>query len=261
LDQAQEAKKRHLAAKLLLQPNQRVLDIGCGWGGLALDIARAHEVSVEGITLSHEQLAVAKARASDEGLDDAVRFHLEDYRNVRGQFERIVSVGMFEHVGIPYYDEFFRKIYDLLAPDGVALIHSIGSITDPGMGNRWIQKHIFPGGYTPALSDVWPAIETSGLIVTDVEILRLHYAETLKHWRERFVTNWAQIAHLYDERFKRMWEFYLAACEMSFRHGLLMVFQIQLAKRLDAVPLTRDYIYQAEHNGAAGIRDAGERAA
>jgi cyclopropane-fatty-acyl-phospholipid synthase len=247
LAEAQLAKKRHIAAKLLLESGQRVLDIGSGWGGLALYLAEQCGVNVTGITLSEEQLALAGQRAESKRLGSRVSFRLQDYRAVSERFDRIVSVGMFEHVGVGYYATFFRKVTDLLADDGVMLLHSIGRVDGPCATNPWIAKYIFPGGYVPALSEVLPAIERSGLIVTDVEILRLHYAKTLKAWRERFLARQDEALACYDERFCRMWEFYLAACEVGFRHGGLMVFQIQLAKRFDAVPLTRDYI---------GVREA-----
>jgi len=246
LDDAQLAKKRHIAAKLLLEPGHKVLDIGSGWGGLALYLAEQCGAEVTGVTLSKEQLGIAQARSSAKGLERSVDFRLQDYRAVQGQFDRIVSVGMFEHVGIGYYDAFFSKVSDLLIDDGVVLLHSIGCINGPAATNPWISKYIFPGGYTPALSEVLPAIERSGLMVTDIEILRLHYAETLRAWRERFVSQNTDARAIYDERFCRMWEFYLAACEAGFRHGGLMVFQIQLAKRINTVPLTRDYIADRE---------------
>ncbi|HET9902973.1 MAG TPA: cyclopropane-fatty-acyl-phospholipid synthase family protein [Xanthobacteraceae bacterium] len=246
LDDAQLAKRRHLAAKLLVGRGQRVLDIGCGWGGLALYLAEMCGAKVTGITLSQEQLAVARGRAEEKGLSGAAEFALRDYRDVTGEFDRIVSVGMFEHVGVGYYDAYFRAVAARLKPDGVALIHSIGRPEGPGITNPWIAKYIFPGGYIPALSEVLPAIEKAGLLVTDIEILRLHYAETLKAWRERFLAHREEVERLYDARFVRMWEFYLAASEMSFRHQNLMVMQIQLAKRQDAVPLTRDYIAREE---------------
>jgi len=242
LEQAQEAKKAHLAAKLLLGPGQRVLDIGCGWGGLALTLARIGQGQVTGITLSAEQLAVARRRAETAKLDHRVSFGLQDYRALTGKFDRIVSVGMFEHVGTPYYQAFFNKIADLLTEDGVAVIHSIGRMDGPGVTNAWIRKYIFPGGYVPALSEVLPAVERAGLWITDIEILRLHYAETLRHWRARFTANLDVIREKYGERFCRMWQFYLTASEASFRHDGLMVFQLQLARSVDAVPLTRDYI-------------------
>ena len=250
LDEAQAAKRRHVVAKLLLQQNQRVLDIGSGWGGLAIEMAKQADVQVDGVTLSKEQLQCARERAEAAGVAQNVHFELKDYRQLDRLYDRIVSVGMFEHVGAPYYRGFFQKLSELLAPGGIALIHSIGSIDGPGFGNAFMRKYIFPGGYIPALSEVFPAVEDSGLVMTDVEILRLHYAETLRHWRERFLRNWDSIKHLYDDKFKRMWEFYLAGCEMSFRYGGLMVFQLQLAKDLEAVPLTRDYIYEEEHASA-----------
>jgi cyclopropane-fatty-acyl-phospholipid synthase len=246
LEEAQLAKKRHIAAKLLVEPGHRVLDIGSGWGGLALYLAEQCGAAVKGITLSDEQLAIARNRAQHRRLAGSVEFNLRDYRSVTGRFERIVSVGMFEHVGVGYYDAFFSKVSDLLTDNGVMLLHAIGSSDGPGATNPWMAKYIFPGGYTPSLSELLPAIERAGLIVTDIEILRLHYAETLRAWRERFLARRDEAKTLYDERFCRMWEFYLAGCEAAFRHGGLMVFQIQLAKRHDAVPLTRDYIAQRE---------------
>jgi cyclopropane-fatty-acyl-phospholipid synthase len=247
LEQAQAAKKAHIAAKLLLGPGQRVLDIGCGWGGLGLSLADAAPAArVHGITLSREQLAVAQRRAEEGGVDDRVRFELCDYRDVEGPFDRIVSVGMFEHVGRPNYQAYFDRIAELLTDDGVALVHSIGRREEPSITNPFIAKYIFPGGYIPSLSEVLPAIERAGLFVTDLEILRLHYAETLKEWRRRFTAQRAEIAQLYDERFCRMWEFYLASSEIAFRHAGHMVFQVQLSRRIDAVPLTRDYIASAE---------------
>lgn len=246
LEEAQLAKKRHIVAKLLVEPGHRVLDIGSGWGGLSLYLAEQCGASVTGITLSDEQLAIARSRAQHRRLAESVEFDLRDYRSVGGRFDRIVSVGMFEHVGVGYYDAFFSKVSDLLTDSGVMLLHAIGSSDGPGATNPWMAKYIFPGGYTPALSEVLPAIERAGLIVTDIEIFRLHYAETLQAWRERFLARRGEAKMLYDERFCRMWEFYLAGCEAAFRHGGLMVFQIQLAKRHDAVPLTRDYITQRE---------------
>ena len=245
LDEAQAAKKRHIAAKLLLKPGQRVLDIGSGWGGLALTLAADAGVEVTGITLSRDQLAVAQSRARSRGLDDRVAFALQDYRDVQGRFDRIVSVGMFEHVGAPNYQAYFDAIARSLNDDGVALIHAIGHLDAVGTTQPWIAKYIFPGGYTPALSEVLPAIERAGLWVTDIEILRLHYAETLKAWRANLAARRDEIAALHDERFCRMWEFYLAISEAGFRHRGCMVFQIQLAKRVDTVPLTRDYMVAA----------------
>lgn len=246
LDEAQLAKKRHIAAKLLIKPGQHVLDIGSGWGGLALYIAKFCGAEVTGVTLSEEQISVARGRAQQENLGARVKFRLQDYRAVSEPFDRIVSVGMFEHVGVNYYPAFFKKSAQLLASDGVMLLHSIGRMDSPGATNPWMAKYIFPGGYAPALSEVLPAIERAGLVVTDIEILRLHYADTLRAWRERFLARRDEARGLYDERFCRMWEFYLAACESAFRYSGLMVFQIQLAKRQDAVPLTRDYIGQRE---------------
>ena len=243
LDAAQAAKKRLIAAKLLLdRPGLRVLDIGCGWGGLALTLAREHGAHVTGITLSAEQLAIARARAQAEGLSHRVSFELRDYRLEDGRYDRVVSVGMFEHVGPNNYDGFFATVRRCLRPDGIALLHAIGNSGPPSTTNPWLAKYIFPGGYSPALSEVFPALERSGLIATDIEVLRLHYATTLRHWQARFAANRAAIARLYDERFCRMFEFYLAGCELAFRHGGEMVFQIQMAARLDAVPLARGYL-------------------
>ncbi|SFL62005.1 cyclopropane-fatty-acyl-phospholipid synthase [Bradyrhizobium sp. NFR13] len=246
LDDAQLAKKRHLAAKMLIEKGQRVLDIGSGWGGLGLYLAEMAGANVTGVTLSTEQLQVAKARAVEKNLTDRAKFLLQDYRDVPGPFHRIVSVGMFEHVGVDHYDTFFKRCAELLTTDGVMVLHSIGRPEGPGITNPWVAKYIFPGGYIPALSEVLPAIERAGLLVSDVEILRLHYAETLKAWRERFMARREEAVRLYDERFARMWEFYLAASEMSFRMQNVMNFQIQLTKRQDVVPFTRDYIGQEE---------------
>jgi cyclopropane-fatty-acyl-phospholipid synthase len=246
LDDAQLAKKRHLAAKLLLAPGKHVLDIGCGWGGLALYLAGLGGARVTGITLSQQQLARARARANEQALSDLVDFRLQDYRDVPDRFDRIVSVGMFEHVGVGFYDTFFAKCASMLADDGVMLLHSIGRSEGPNVTNPWIAKYIFPGGYIPALSEVLPAVERNGLLVTDIEILRLHYAETLKAWRQRFLAHREGVEKLYDARFVRMWEFYLACSEMSFREQTLMVLQIQLTKRQDVVPMTRDYIMREE---------------
>jgi cyclopropane-fatty-acyl-phospholipid synthase len=246
LDDAQLAKKRHLAAKLLLTKDHTVLDIGCGWGGLALYVAEFLGARVTGITLSQQQHAYASMRAVEKGLSGKLAFRLQDYRDVKNKFDRIVSVGMFEHVGVGFYDSFFRSCGALLEEDGVMLLHSIGRSEGPNVTNPWIAKYIFPGGYIPALSEVLPAVERAGLLVTDIEILRLHYAETLKAWRERFLAHREQAERLYDERFVRMWEFYLAASEMAFREQAMMVFQMQLTKRQGIVPLTRDYITREE---------------
>jgi cyclopropane-fatty-acyl-phospholipid synthase len=258
LDTAQLNKKRHLAAKLLLKPGQRVLDIGSGWGGLALYLARECGVEVTGLTLSTEQHKLATQRAAAAGLSDRVRFHLRDYREETGTYDRIVSVGMFEHVGIVQFRTFFDKVKGLLAEDGIAMLHAIGRGDGPGVTNPWIRKYIFPGGYSPALSEVLPVVEKSGLWVTDIEILRLHYAETLRAWQRRFQANREEIRKLYDERFCRMWEFYLAGAEVTFRRHEYMVWQMQLSRTIDAVPLTRDYIVDWER--AHGAEKA-ERAA
>ena len=243
LEIAQENKKRHIAGKLLLAPQMRVLDIGSGWGGLALHLAATTGADVTGLTLSREQLRAAEERAQATGLAEQVRFHLRDYREETGTYDRIVSVGMFEHVGVGYYKAFFSKLKTLLRPDGIALIHSIGRMDGPGLTNPWLRKYIFPGGYVPALSEVLPIIETLGFWVTDIEILRLHYADTLKEWHVRFERHRGEIADLYGEEFCRMWELYLVSAEMQFRHEKTMVFQLQLAKAVDAVPITRNYMF------------------
>jgi cyclopropane-fatty-acyl-phospholipid synthase len=252
LDDAQLAKKRHLAAKLLMEPDRRVLDIGCGWGGMGLYLAETAGADVTGVTLSQEQHAIANERAAEKGLTDRARFNLQDYRDTEGPFDRIVSVGMFEHVGVNHYETFFRKSAQLLSGDGVMMLHSIGRSEGPGITNPWISKYIFPGGYIPALSEVLPYIEKAGLLVTDIEILRLHYAETLKAWRERFLAHREEVERIYDQRFERMWEFYLASSEMSFREQNMMVFQIQITRRQGIVPMTRDYIAREERR----LRDA-----
>jgi cyclopropane-fatty-acyl-phospholipid synthase len=247
LEEAQIAKKRHIASKLLLdRPDLKVLDIGCGWGGLALDLARDAGANVLGVTLSEEQVAVARQRSEKARLAERCRFELADYRALSGTYDRIVSVGMFEHVGLPHYRQFFAKVRQLLADDGVMLLHTIGRLDGPGSTNPWIAKYIFPGGYVPSLSELTRAVEKSGLLITDIEILRLHYAKTLAEWRRRFQAQRAEIAKIYDERFCRMWEFYLAGAEMAFRHDNEVVFQVQLTKRQDALPLTRDYMLDAE---------------
>jgi len=246
LDDAQLAKKRHLAAKLLIRRGERVLDIGSGWGGLGLYLAEMTGANVVGITLSTEQLEASNARAAERNLAQSAKFLLHDYRDVAGPFERIVSVGMFEHVGVDFYETYFKRCVDLLTDDGVMVLHSIGRSEGPDATNPWIKKYIFPGGYIPALSEVLPAIERAGLLVCDIEILRLHYAETLRAWRERFLARREEAVQLYDERFARMWEFYLACSEMSFRKQNMMNFQIQLTKRQGMVPITRDYIGREE---------------
>jgi cyclopropane-fatty-acyl-phospholipid synthase len=246
LDDAQLAKKRHLAAKLLLRPGQRILDIGSGWGGLALYLGEVAGGRVTGVTLSEQQLRVARQRADEKKLSNRVEFRLQDYRDVAESFDRIVSVGMFEHVGVDYYDQFFRHCAEILKDDGVMVLHSIGRSEGPTSTSPWIRKYIFPGGYIPALSEVLPAIERAGLLVNDIEILRLHYAETLKVWRERFLAHAEEAERLYDKRFVRMWEFYLATSEMSFRKHAMMNMQIQLTRKQGIVPMTRDYIAREE---------------
>jgi cyclopropane-fatty-acyl-phospholipid synthase len=256
LEDAQVAKQRHIAAKLLLAEGQRVLDIGCGWGGLARRLALEAGVRVDGITLSPAQIEVAQRRAEAMGLAARVRYSLTDYRDAIGPYDRIVSVGMFEHVGRPNYRTYFEQVRRLLADDGVAVIHAIGRFDGPGVTQPWIARHIFPGGYIPALSETLAAVERAGLVVTDVEILRLHYAETLAAWRRRFLAAREEICELAGERFCRMWEFYLAASEVGFRYAGHMVFQLQLARKIDAVPLTRDYIGEGERDLAARRRIA-----
>ncbi|MDR6305281.1 cyclopropane-fatty-acyl-phospholipid synthase [Nitrobacter vulgaris] len=246
LDDAQLAKKRHITAKILVERGHNVLDIGSGWGGLSLYLAEMTGANVTGITLSTEQLQVSKARAAENNMTRSTKFLLQDYRDIPGSFDRIVSVGMFEHVGVDHYDTFFKRCAELLEPDGIMLLHSIGRSEGPGITNPWIAKYIFPGGYIPALSEVLSAIEGAGLLVCDIEILRLHYAETLNAWRERFMARREEAVWLYDERFARMWEFYLAASEMSFRKQNLMNFQVQITKRQGTVPMTRDYIQCGE---------------
>jgi cyclopropane-fatty-acyl-phospholipid synthase len=246
LDDAQLAKKRHLAAKLLIRRGHRVLDIGSGWGGLGLYLAEMTGANVTGITLSTEQLQASNARAAEKNLTNSAKFLLQDYRDIEGPFDRIVSVGMFEHVGVDFYDSFFKRCAELLTDDGIMMLHSIGRSTGPDVTSPWITKYIFPGGYAPALSEVFPSIERAGLLVCDTEILRLHYAETLKAWRERFTARREEAVQLYDERFARMWEFYLAASEMAFRKQNMMNFQLQLTKRQGVVPITRDYVVREE---------------
>jgi cyclopropane-fatty-acyl-phospholipid synthase len=261
LDTAQESKKRHIAAKLLLRPGLKVLDIGSGWGGLALYLAGECGADVTGLTLSEEQHKVATRRAAAAGLSDRVRFHLRDYREETGRYDRIVSVGMFEHVGVNQYPTYFRRLSELLAPDGVALLHSIGRMDGPGTTNPWMRKYIFPGGYAPALSEVVPEAERARLWITDIEILRLHYAETLRAWRRRFEHNRERICELYDERFCRMWEMYLVGAEIAFRRDGHLVFQMQLAKAVDTVPLTRDYMVEWEDTHSTATENPAGRAA
>jgi len=257
IETAQANKRRHIIAKLKLEPGQKVLDIGCGWGGLAFEIAQRADVEVMGVTLSKEQLTVATDRAKTLGLDDRVRFELLDYRHVTGRFDRIVSIGMFEHVGVVRYDEFFNKMFNLLTDSGFALLHSIGHMSPPGSSGPWLRKYIFPGGYSPALSEVCAATERQHLWVTDVEVLRLHYAETLVEWNKRFQENREKIAGIYDERFCRMWEFYLICAEAVFRTGAGMVFQMQLSRTRDAAPLSRDYMFDTERDYFEADRSVG----
>jgi len=242
LEQAQRNKLRLLAAKLNLSPGLKILDIGCGWGDLALYLARLADVEVVGVTLSKEQFELANARARKAGLDKRVRFELKDYRKVEDRFDRIVSVGMFEHVGVHHYGEFFGKINELMDDDGLALIHSIGHMSPPGTASPWLRKYIFPGAYSPALSEVFEVVEQNSLWVTDLEFLRLHYAKTLAHWAQRFEANRDKVEAMYDARFARMWEFYLISAEMMFRTGSQLVFHMQLARKRDAAPIVRDYI-------------------
>lgn len=244
LEQAQIDKKNHIAKKLLIEPGMDILDIGSGWGGLGLTLAKDHGARVKGVTLSTEQHKISNRRVREEGLSDRVDFSLMDYRAVKDKFDRIVSVGMFEHVGVPHYREYFSSIRSLLKEDGVALLHTIGRSSPPAGTNAWLSKYIFPGGYVPALSETMQAIEKEGLMVNDIEFLRLHYAETLAHWYMRFMSNIDRIRDIYDERFCRMWRYYLVMCEMSFRYGGLAVFQIQLSHKNDIVPITRDYLYK-----------------
>lgn len=243
LEEAQTAKREHIARKLLLKPGDKVLDIGCGWGGMALHLAKHYGAQVVGLTLADDQYRVARDRAREAALDDRVQFQLQDYRKHKGEYDAVVSVGMFEHVGRPQYQVFFNKVYELLKDDGRALIHTIGRSAPPTVTNPWIQKYIFPGGYIPALSEVARPIERSGLILSDLEVLRLHYAETLKCWNERFQKMREQARQRFDERFCRMWEFYLQISEASFRWSEMVNFQLQLTRMNDTVPVTRDYLY------------------
>jgi len=270
LDRAQVAKKNHIAAKLLLKPGLKVLDIGSGWGGLGLDLARNFNVSVVGLNLSDEQVRIARQRAAAEALP--CEFRIADYRTISEKFDRIVSVGMFEHVGRQHYQTFFDKCRELLTDGGIMLLHTVGRWDGPGDTNAWVRRYIFPGGYTPALSELTPAIERSGLIISDVEVLRLHYAETLHAWRTNFLANRDKVIAVFEEaphlkerfgtaeRFVRMWEYYLAGFEASFRYYGLVVFQVQLLKSLEAAPLTRDYMYRrkSELASSAGLAEAAE---
>ena len=243
IDEAQNDKIEHIIKKLNIKPNQKVLDIGSGWGSLAIEIAKKTSSHVVGITLSENQLEYSKKKVKELNLGNQVDFKLIDYRQINEKFDRIVSVGMFEHVGKKYYQKFFNQVSKLLTEDGAALIHTIGSVNSPRDPQPWINKYIFPGGYTPSLSEVASPIEKSGLILSDLEVLRMHYAHTLRHWKERFLFKKDQVLEMCDERFMRMWEFYLASCEMAFKWGDQVVFQLQLTKKLTSVPNTRDYIY------------------
>jgi cyclopropane-fatty-acyl-phospholipid synthase len=246
LEQAQRNKLRLLASKLHLKPGMKVLDIGCGWGDMALYLAQLEDVEVVGVTLSKEQQALATARARNAGVADRVRFDLRDYRDVTETFDRIVSIGMFEHVGVSHYDEFFKKLNALMPDHGIAVIHSIGHMSPPGMASAWLRKYIFPGAYSPALSEVFEVVERNSLWVTDLEFLRVHYAMTLAHWVERFEKNRDKVVELHGERFARMWEFYLISCEMMFRTGSQLVFHMQLSRSRDAAPIVRDYITEQQ---------------
>ncbi len=246
LEDAQLAKKRHLAAKLMIKPGMKVLDIGSGWGGLGLYLAETCGAEVTGVTLSEEQHKLSNERAEQRGIADRVKFHLKDYRHLDQRFDRIVSVGMFEHVGVGHFAEYFGKIRTLLADDGAAVVHSINRSDGPGATSAWVKKYIFPGGYIPALSEVVPQIEGAGLYITDIEILRLHYAETLREWAHRFADHRDRARDIYDERFCRMWEFYLAASECAFRFGGMNNFQIQFCRNQHALPLTRNYMIKEE---------------
>jgi len=257
LEAAQRNKCRLIAAKLNLKPGMKVLDIGSGWGGLARYLAEIADVEVMGVTLSKEQLALAVERTKAAGLSDRVTFALQDYRQLKTKFDRIVSVGMFEHVGVGHYDEFFAKVNELMADDGLMLLHSIGHMSPPGTASPWLRKYIFPGAYSPALSEVFPAVENNSLWVTDLEFLRLHYATTLRHWSDRFEANRAAVAKMYDERFCRMWEFYLISAEMMFRTGSQEVFHMQLAKKRDAAPIVRDYTVDAQREFERVERERG----
>jgi len=254
LDTAQENKKRHIAAKLRLEPGQKVLDIGSGWGGLAITLARDWDVDVTGLTLSVEQHRVATERAKAAGVEDRVRFYLRDYRHETGRYDRIVSVGMFEHVGVKHYTEFFNQVHTLLKDDGLALLHSIGISTGPTRPNAWLYKYIFPGGYCPALSETLAPLEPSRLYVTDIEILHHHYAETLRHWRERFLAHKEEVLAQWGERFFRMWDFYLSSCRAAFLTRGFMIFQIQMMKNVEHSPLTRDYIAEKESQESAQVK-------
>ena len=243
LETAQNNKIQHIIKKLNIRPNQKVLDIGCGWGSLAIDIAQNTKCEVTGITLSENQFNYCVKKAKKLNLENQVTFKLIDYRQLNEKFDRIVSVGMFEHVGRKFYKNFFKKIENLLSKDGISLIHTIGSVNPPRDPHPWITKYIFPGGYTPSLSEVTAPIEKAGLVVSDIEVLRMHYSHTLRHWKENCLANKEKITEMFDEKFFRMWEFYLASCESAFKWGDQVVYQFQLTKNYTSTPTTRDYIY------------------
>jgi cyclopropane-fatty-acyl-phospholipid synthase len=245
LETAQNNKIQHIIKKLNIKPNQKVLDIGCGWGSLAIDIAKSVNCEVTGITLSENQFNYCVKKTKELNLENQVRFKLMDYRQLNEKFDRVVSIGMFEHVGRKFYKNFFKKVEKLLSVDGISLIHTIGSVNPPRDPHPWITKYIFPGGYTPSLSEVTAPIEKAGLIVSDIEVLRMHYAHTLRHWKENCIENREKIIQMFDEKFFRMWEFYLAGCESAFKWGDQVVYQFQLTKNYTSIPTTRDYIYQA----------------
>ena len=244
LETAQNNKINHIIKKLNIKSGQRILDIGSGWGSLAIDIAKSIDCDVTGITLSENQYNFSLKKIKDLGLEKKVRFKLLDYRQINDKFDRVVSVGMFEHVGRKYYKKFFDQIFNLLDENGVAIVHTIGSVDPPRDPQPWINKYIFPGGYTPSMSEMTKPIEKSGLIVSDVEVLKLHYSLTLRHWKERFLSNKNKVISMFDEKFFRMWEFYLTSCEIAFKYGDQVVYQFQLAKNYTSTPTTRDYIYQ-----------------
>lgn len=244
LEDAQNNKIQHIIKKLNIKPNQKVLDIGCGWGSLAIDIAKSNNCEVTGITLSENQFNYCVKKAKKLNLENQVTFKLIDYRQLDEKFDRIVSVGMFEHVGRKFYKNFFKKIDKLLKDDGITLLHTIGSVNPPRDPHPWITKYIFPGGYTPSLSEVVTPVEKAGLIVSDIEVLKLHYSHTLRHWKENCIKNKNQIINMFDEKFFRMWEFYLASCESAFKWGDQVVYQFQLTKNYMSTPNTRDYIYK-----------------
>ena len=245
LEIAQNNKIQHIIKKLNIKPNQKVLDIGCGWGSLAIDIVKSIECKMTGITLSENQLNYCVNRAKELNLENQINFKLMDYRQINEKFDRIVSIGMFEHVGRKFYNNYFKKIERLLSKDGISLIHTIGSVNPPSDPHPWITKYIFPGGYTPSLSEVMAPIEKAGLIVSDIEVLKMHYSHTLRHWKENCIENKEKIIQMFDERFFRMWEFYLTSCESAFKWGDQVVYQLQLTKNYTSTPTTRDYIYKS----------------